>query len=334
MQVPFWLAIWQAAESILNVATEAALALPVMLLLCLILGRRTQRGAMARVGQMFYKLGLVTGVFAVLAVAGSGFVSLVALPSAMPSLEPQPFEPLALPWLATTYATIGDAAGVLMLVFCAMLASPVWRTAVADLDANTAQWMRRRATLAACFALVAFACMAASFMVRSWPFLGLPEQMTSETVFNVLAKHTWRTCCGALLPAGALAVLHFFLSLTPVSAEIKRQNRERRRAEVIPGTAEEVAPLSDEDKITLRMCTAFALAGAAFQFMDASYVAFHSMASMGSGLRMSIMRFGPFLVTAASIVCWAFIFARPRRHQLFLALLPVLLVFLRAAGRF
>ncbi len=334
MQTPFWLPMWQAAESMLNVATESALVLPVMVLLCLGLGRRSQRGAMARAGRLFLTIGLVTGLLGALQVAAHGWINLVALPDALPSLDPLPFQPWEPAWLATTCAFLSQLGGVALLLLCRRAALPVWGTASAGMDEATARGMERRAMVACFIALLAFACLAGSYMVRSWPFLGLPEQMTQETVLQVLARHTWSTVCAALMPAGALAVLTFFLSLPPMTARQKREDREERRGEVIPGTAADLVPFSEEEKTTLRMGAAFALAGAAFQILDAGFTAFSPLASMGGGLRMTLMRFGPFLVTALSIVCWGFIFARPRRHQLFLALLPVLLIFLRAAGRF
>ncbi|MDO5536365.1 MAG: hypothetical protein Q4F72_02380 [Desulfovibrionaceae bacterium] len=334
MQAPFWLPLWQAAESILSVATESAIVLPVMVLLCLLLGRRRQRAAMARACRLFLVLGFVTAGFGALAVAGQGFVSLIALPSAMESLTPLPFEPLSTPWLSTTTGFLAWISGIVLLTACWLFARPVLGTAIAEMDDRTAARMNRLALFAGLAALAAFFCYGASFVLRSWPFLGLPDQMTRDTVLQVLVKHTWTTSCAALMPAGALAVLTFFLQLPPVSAKLKREDRENRRSEVIPGTAEDLLPFSSEQKTTLRMCAAFALAGAAFQVMDASFLAFNPMAAMGSGLRAALMRFGPFLVSALSIVCWAFIFSRPRRHQLFLALLPVLLIFLRAAGGF
>ncbi len=334
MQTPFWLPLWQAAESILNVATESALVLPVMVLLCLALGRRRQREAMARAGRLFLRIGLVTGLFGGLQLAVHGFVSLIGLPAAMPGLTPLPFQPLEPAWLSTTFGVLSQLGGVVLLAICWRAALPVWNTAAARMDEDTAKGMERRTMLACLIALLAFACLAGSYMVRNWPFLGLPEQMTQETVLHVLARHTWSTACAALMPAGALAVLTFFLFLPPVTARQKREDREERRAEVIPGTAAELIPFTGEEKTTLRMAAAFALAGAAFQILDAGFTAFNPLAAMGGGMRMVLMRFGPFLVTALSIVCWGCIFARPGRHQLFPALLPVLLIFLRAAGGF
>ena len=86
--------------------------------------------------------------------------------------------------------------------------------------------------------------------------------------------------------------------------------------------------------LELRMALAFALAGATFQLLDAGFVAFSSAAQMGFGGYSALLRFGPFLVTAGSLVCWAFLFAKPTRTKFLLALLPVLLILLRAVAGF
>ena len=334
MQTPFWLPIWQAAASLLSVATEVTVVLPVMVLLCLLLGRRRQREAMGRTGQLFLHIALVTAFFGAVDIAGHGFVSLQAIPASMDKLVPVPFDPFSLPWRATCTSLASWALGGLCLGICALFARPIFRTAAFSMDEDTLKGMDKKALAASAAALVAFACFFAAIILRNWPFLGLPEQMTQETVFQVLLKHSWRQSCAALMPAGGIAVFSLFLQLPGLSREQKQVERENRRQEVIPGTVPETLPLSDVESTAFRMCAAFALAGATFQLLDAGFLAFSSVAALGSGFTSALMRFGPFLVTAGSLACWAFIFVRPRRNMLFLALLPVLLILLRAVGRF
>ena len=335
MQEPFWLPIWQAIASILSIATESALVLPVMLFVCLFLGRRRQRVAMAQAGMLLHSIALVTACFGLCAVLGEGLVSLVAIPAAMPDLVPAPFEPLSETWLATTTGFAAWLAGLMLLAASWRAARPVYRTCFVEMDEATASSMTTYGTIAAFVAAAAFFLFAGSLVLRNWPFLGLPAQMTQENVLTVLVKHVWKTACAAFMPAGGLAVLTFFLQLEPVSKSVKTLDRKKRAEAVIPGTAEDIIPFSDVQKTTLRMCAAFAIAGAVFQFLDASFTAFNPLASsMGSSLRALSMRFGPFVCTAVSIVCWGILFARPRRHHFLLALLPVLLLFLRAAARF
>lgn len=334
MQTPFWLPWWQAADSILRIATESALVLPVMVLICFLLGRRNQRIPMAHAGRLFLATGLVTGLFGALTVAGQGYVSLQAIPAAMDKLVPVPFEPFARPWLATTTGFLSWIFGLVLMVSCWLFAKPCFSTACVEMDEKTEKAMQTRAIFASTAALAAFFCFGASMILRSWPFLGLPEQMTQEVVMQVLMKNTWQTACSAFMPAGALSVLTFFLQLPARTRQERRDEREHRSKEVIPGTVEDLRPFTRDQQTTVRMCAAFALAGAAFQLMDASFLAFSSMATMNGGTHGLILRFGPFIVSAASLTCWGFIFAKPRRHQLFLALLPVLLIFFRAAGNF
>ncbi len=334
MQPPFWLPVWRTADALLGVATSAAVVLPVMALLALLLVRRRSRAAFARAGRLFLSLGLATPLFGLLAVAGAAFVSLRLLPASVEGLEPLPFEPLSGPWLAPSTAFLSWAGGLLLLLLCRRLASPVFSAAAFETDAATANALDRRALWAAGTAFVAFLLLFASTMLRLWPFLGLPESMTTEDVFVVLLSNSWRMSCAALMPAGAMAALAFFLQLPPLPSEVRALERRRRREESIPGTAEEAAPFSQDQTLALRLCTAFALAGAAFQILDAGFLAFTPGQAFGSGPGAQLLRFGPVLVTGLCIACWAFLFAKPRRMMFLQALVPVLLIFLRAAARF
>ncbi len=335
MQEPFWLSIWQAAYAILSIATECALVLPFMLFLCLFLGRKRQHVAMSQTAVLMHVLGLATGVLGAIAVAASGYITLVVLPSVMPDLVPAPFEPLSAQWAATTTGFLSWVGALVLLYASWLLARPVYRTSFADMDADTESAMVTRGTIAAILALAASLAFAASIVLRNWPYLGLPAQLSQEDVLMVLLKHVWRTACAALMPAGGLSCLLFFLQLDPLSSKTKELDKKKRAEAVIPGTAEDICPFSDVQKTTIRMCTAFAIAGAAFQFLDASYTAFNSMAPMlGNSIRGMIMRFGPFVTTCISLVCWGILFARPRRQHLLLALIPVLLLSVRAAARF
>ena len=335
MQEPFWLPVWQAAYAILSIATECALVLPFMLFLCLFLGRKRQHVAMSQTAAILHVLGLATAVLGAAAVAGSGLITLVVLPSSMPDLVPAPFEPFSSQWLATTTGFLSWMGGLLLFYISWLVAHPAYRTSFAAMDKDTASSMQAKSTAAALLALAATCVFASSIVLRNWPFLGLPAQLSQEDVLMVLLKHVWRTACAALMPAGGIAALLFFLQLEPLSARTKELDKQKRSEAIIPGTAEDICPLSDVQKTTIRMCTAFAIAGAAFQFLDASYTAFNSMAPMlGNGVRGMIMRFGPFVTTCLSLVCWGILFARPRRQHLLLALIPVLLLSVRAAARF
>ena len=335
MQEPFWLPVWQAAYAILSIATECALVLPFMVFLCLFLGRKRHRVAMSQTASIMHVLGLATAVLGAIAVAGAGYITLIVLPSCMPDLVPAPFEPFSTQWLATTTGFLSWTGGLLLFCLSWMLARPAYRTSFAEMDKDTESSMQAKSTAAALLALVAAGIFAASIVLRNWPFLGLPAQLSQEDVLMVLIKHVWRTACAALMPAGGIAALLFFLQLEPLSASTKELDRQKRSEAIIPGTAEDICPLSDVQKTTIRMCTAFAIAGAAFQFLDASYTAFNSMAPMlSNGIRGIIMRFGPFVTTCLSLVCWGILFARPRRQHLLLALIPVLLLSVRAAAKF
>ncbi len=335
MQEPFWLPVWQAAYAILSVAQECALVLPFMVFLCLFLGRKRQHVAMSQTAAIFHVLGLATGVLGVLAVAGTGLVTLVFLPACMPDLVPAPFEPFSSQWLGTTTGFLSWTGAIVLFYISWLLARPVYRTSFAAMDKDTESSMMTKSTIAAVLSLAASCAFASSIVLSNWPFLGLPAQLSQEDVLMVLLKHVWRTACAALMPAGGIAALLFFLQLEPLSSGTKELDRQKRKDAVIPGTAEDICPLSDVQKTTIRMCTAFALAGAAFQFLDASYTAFNSMAPMlGNGARGILMRFGPFVTTCLSLVLWGILFARPRRQHLLLALIPVLLLSVRAAARF
>ncbi len=331
---PFWLPVWQAASALLAVATDAATVFPVMLLICLLLSRGRQREAMAQAGHLFLQAGFVTAAFGALAILGQGFVNLVFLPASMSALEPLPFAPLSGPWLSTSSSFAAWTGGICFLLLCRGLARPVYRTAFADMDEETEAGMVRRSRFAACAAFAGFACFFAALVLRNWPFLGLPHQMTEGTVAQILLQHAWRESCIALMPAGAIAVLSFFLRLPPLPAELRAKDRENRRGATIPGTAEEILPFTESQATALRMCAAFGLAGAAFQLLDAGFLAFNAAASLGGGPHAALLRFGPLFVTATCLVCWAFIFSKPARRQIFLALFPVLLILLRAVAAF
>ncbi len=334
MHSPVWLPLWQAAASLLHVATEAAVVLPFMLALCLFLGRKRLRPAMAKAGRLFYTIALVTGIFGLIDIAGHGFVSLRALPAAMPQLVPYPYDFMSLPWRATVLSFLIWLGSMVLVLVAGKIASRFFATASVQMDAETERGIDRVAFWAGLVAFAACVGFFATLFVRNWPFLGLPYQMTEEAATSVLLQNAWRQSCAALMPAGAIAVLAMFLQFPPVSRQDRQRARDVRTREVIPGTAEDVLPLSTDDIASLRMALAFALAGATFQLLDAGFVAFSSAAQLGFGASSALLRFGPFLVTAGSLVCWAFLFARPRRTAFLLALLPVLLILLRAVAGF
>lgn len=334
MQSPVWLPLWQAAASLLSVATDAAVVLPFMLAICLFLGRKRLRPAMAKSGRLFLTIALVTGLFGLIEIAGRGFVSLRALPAAMPQLVPYPYDFTALPWRATVLSFLIWLGSMLLLLIAGRIAARFFQTASLQMDADSERSIDRRAFWAGVISFAACVGFFATLFVRNWPFLGLPYQMTEEAATSVLLQNAWRESCAALMPAGAFAVLAMFLQFPAVSREERLREREARAREVIPGTAEETLPLSAEDTASLRMALAFALAGATFQLLDASFVAFSAAAQLGFGSYSPLLRFGPFLVTAGSLVCWAFLFAKPRRTAFLLALLPVLLILLRAVAGF
>lgn len=329
---PSWLVVWQAAASLLDVATRAATVLPVMALLALLFGRRRLRAGMAAAGRLFLDVGLVTGLLGALHIAGDGFVSIWALPSSMPNLEPAPWSVFSLPWRATNCAFVAWAVGLIYVLASRWFARPVFTAAGFETDEDTRRRFDRLSLVAGLLAAAATAFFFASLVVRHWPFLGLPEQMSEETVLRVLLKYNWRECCAALMPAGGLCVFTFFLRQPRVSPELRAKDWEQRKKAIIPGSVEEVAPFTENEIACVRMAAAFALAGAAFQLLDAAYLAFNSAAAL-QGYSI-FMRLGPFIVTAGSLVCWAFIFSKPRRRQMVLALLPVLLILLRAVGGF
>lgn len=334
MQTPFWLPLWQAANALLTVATDAAVVLPFMALVCLFMGRKSHREAMARAARLFVNTGIVTAVFGIVSIVGQAWVSLRLLPAASPVMEPAPLDFTAPAWRAPVTSFATWALGLVLLLLVRKIASPVFSTAAMETDEETGRKLDTKATIAAVLALVACAAFFSSMVLRNWPFLGLPDQMTEDAAFSILLKYNWRRVCAALMPAGAIVVLTYFLQLPGLSREQRKAARENREREVIPGTAEEVMPLTPVETATLRMGTAFGLAGAVFQLLDASFLAFSPEAGIGYGGYSSIMLFGPFLVTAGSLVCWAFLFAKPRRSQLLLALLPVLLILLRAVAGF
>lgn len=334
MQTPFWLPLWQAANALLTVATDAAVVLPFMALVCLFMGRKSHKKAMARAAQLFVNVGVVTAVLGLLSIVGQAWVSLRLLPAASPVMEPAPLDFTALAWRAPVTSLGSWTLGLVLLLFIRRTAAPIFSTAAIHTDEETGRRLDTRATIGALLALVACAAFFSSMVLRNWPFLGLPDQMTEDAAFSILLKYNWRRTCAALMPAGAIVVLTYFLQLPGLTREQRKTDRENREREVIPGTAEEVLPLTPVETATLRMGAAFGLAGAVFQLLDASFLAFSPEASVGYGGFSSLMRFGPFLVTAGSLVCWAFLFARPRRSQLVLALLPVLLILLRAVAGF
>ena len=334
MQAPVWLPVWQAAASLLSVATEAAVVLPFMAALCLFLGRRRLRSAMAGCGELFVTIALVTAIFGLIDIAGHGYVSLRALPAAMPQLVPYPFEFTSLPWRSTITSFAAWSCGILLLLVARRVARPFFQTALVDMDEDSAKKIDKWAVWAGLVAFAACVCFFATLVLRNWPFLGLPYQMTREAAISILLQNAWRESCAALMPAGGLAILALFLRLPGLSASERNREREMKSREVIPGTAEEIRPLSDKEVAELRMALAFALAGATFQLLDAGFVAFSSAAQMGFGGYSALLRFGPFLVTAGSLVCWAFLFAKPTRTKFLLALLPVLLILLRAVAGF
>lgn len=334
MQAPVWLPFWQAAASLLSVATQAAVVVPFMAAICLFLGRRRLRPAMMNCGELFLTIGLVTGLFGLLDIMGHGFVSLRALPAAMSQLVPYPYDFTSLPWRSTVTSFLAWAGGLALLLVARRLAQPVFRTAHVEMDDDSGRKRNRLAIWAGLAAIAACLCLFATLVLRNWPFLGLPYQMTREAAISILLQNAWREACAALMPAGGFAVLALFLRLPGLTAAERRRDREAKAREVIPGTTEEVRPLSEKEATSLRMALAFALAGATFQLLDAGFVAFSAAAQVGFGGYSALLRFGPFLVTAGSLVCWAFLFAKPARTKFLLALLPVLLILLRAVAGF
>lgn len=328
--IPSWFGIWQSIDSLLRIGLDAGLVFPLMLALCLLAGRTKHREAMAAAGRLCLGLGLGAAAFGLLDILCRALVDLRFLPDALPNLEPLPFEPFSLPWLSSTSTALLWIAGMLLLWLAGCRGERLWGTAALATDPATARSLRRQGTLAAVVALLSFTCLFATVITRNWPFLGLPDQMTREGVFLVLLNHGWRLSCSALMPAGALAVLAFFLGLPPIPAQELAAGRAARKGDVTGNT--QPFALAPEQATTLRMAAAFAIAGAVFQFLDAGFLAF----GYGSGIRGRgmIFTYGPFVVTALSLACWIYLFSRPRRTGLFLALLPVMFLVLRAVVRF
>ena len=322
MQLPLWFSLWQSLDSLLAIALNAAEAFPFLLFLCLFLFRSRRAPFLADSGRIFLKLGLICAVIGAGDLLLRGLVDLEFLPAALDKLEPLPFEPFSSPWLGTTTTLAAWIAGIVLLYLTGNGARTLFLTSGMGTDEDTARRLSKKAGLLSAGAFIAFVCFFASIITRNWPFLGLPEQMTQQRVAEVLLAHAWRMTCGSLMPAGALAILAFFFSIT---------NGTFRNAS---GDEKKPALLEDEDARTLRMICAAAIAGGAFQFLDAGFVAFSYSSGLGVGIKSSLMRFGPFFTTGLSLACWVFLFARPRRDAFFLALLPVLLILFKAALRF
>lgn len=327
--LPLWFTIWRSVDALLAIALNAALVLPLMLAACLALGRARHREAMADMGSLCLTLGMGASLFGLLDLVARALVDLRFLPAAMPSLTPLPFAPLSGPWLASTTTICLWVAGMSLLWAAAVQAMRAWSD-----TGDKAPSPRRRDIVAAIVALLAFACLFVSVITRNWPFLGLPDGMTEEKVFFILLNHAWRVSCGALMPAGALVLLAFFLRMPGMGAEETHRARQARAADAT-GCVDPFR-LEGAPAVSLRMGAAFAIAGAVFQFLDASFLALgYGTGGTGPGGPMGfLLKYGPFLVTALCLACWTYLFAKPRRTGLFLALFPAMLLILRAVARF
>ena len=324
MSQPFWLSAWRACDGVLSLALDAATVLPFMLGLCLILSRSAKGAFLATPARLYRALGLGCLAVGLALVAARAAVDLRFFPMSMDHLVPVPFQPFAGPWLASTTTFLLLLAAAALLWLAGGLMRPVFQ------NQTRGRRIRLRADLAAAAAFAAFLCCFASIVSRNWPFMGLPEGMTQQRAFEVLLSHAWRTSCASLMPAGAIAVfaLQMLLARAPESAEEKEARKRGSRS------GEARTPLLPQQEAqSVRMGLAFAIAGAVFQFLGASFIAFSYSAAMGQGLRSALAQYTPVCVTGLSIAGWGMLFARPRRHALFLALLPVLLVLFRACLR-
>ena len=325
--LPLWFTVWQSLDSLLAIALDSAVIYPFMMLVCLVLTRRQrQPGVLARSGRIFTLLAMITAMLGLLDILARAIIDLCLFPAVMKGLVVPAFDPLSAPWLSSTSTILLWLAGLLLVSCADRWSRPVYLTCGMETDADTQARMQRLATISAICSFLAFLCFFASIISRNWPFLGLPEQMTEGKVFTVLLAHAWRTNCASFMPAGALAVLTFFLLLPP----LEQSGQGSRENQNIPGSTPEEEPLQTEESTALRMSAAFAIAGAVFQFLDASFIAFSRVSGMGLGLRSALMQYGPFLATGLSLACWVFLFARPRRKGFVLALLPVLLLLFRS----
>ena len=328
MQLPFWLTVWRACDGVLSLALDAAVVLPLMLGLCLLLARSAKGSFLAKPARLYRTLGLGCMVMGLGLIAARATVDLRFIPLSMDRLVPPPFQPFSGPWLGCTTTFLLFLAAAALLWLDGPLMQPVFQRQACG-EAGQKRF-RLRADLAAAAAFAAFFCCFASIVSRNWPFMGLPEGMTQQRAFEVLLSHAWRTSCASLMPAGAIAVLALQLQLAraPESAEEREARRRKKRAE------DKTAPLlPQEEAQCARMGLAFALSGAVFQFLDAGFVAFSYSASMGTGLKSALAQYTPVCVTGLSLACWGMLFARPRRHAVFLALLPFLLMLFRAGLR-
>ena len=248
MQLPLWFSLWQSLDSLLAIALNAAEAFPFLLFLCLFLFRSRRAPFLADSGRIFLKLGLICAVIGAADLLLRGLVDLEFLPAALDKLEPLPFEPFSSPWLGTTTTLAAWIAGIVLLYLTGNGARTLFLTSGMGTDEDTARRLSKKAGLLSAGAFIAFVCFFASIITRNWPFLGLPEQMTQQRVAEVLFAHAWRMTCGSLMPAGALAILAFFFSIT---------NGAFRNAS---GDEKKTALLEDEDARTLRMICAAAIA--------------------------------------------------------------------------
>lgn len=214
MQLPLWFSLWQSLDSLLAIALNAAEAFPFLLFLCLFLFRSRRAPFLADSGRIFLKLGLICAVIGAGDLLLRGLVDLEFLPAALDKLEPLPFEPFSSPWLGTTTTLAAWIAGIVLLYLTGNGARTLFLTSGMGTDEDTARRLSKKAGLLSAGAFIAFVCFFASIITRNWPFLGLPEQMTQQRVAEVLFAHAWRMTCGSLMPAGALAILAFFFSIT------------------------------------------------------------------------------------------------------------------------
>ena len=277
MQLPFWLTVWRACDGVLSLALDAAVVLPLMLGLCLLLARSAKGSFLAKPARLYRTLGLGCMVMGLGLIAARATVDLRFIPLSMDRLVPPPFQPFSGPWLGCTTTFLLFLAAAALLWLDGPLMQPVFQRQACG-EAGQKR-IRLRADLAATVAFAAFFCCFASIVSRNWPFMGLPEGMTQQRAFEVLLSHAWRTSCASLMPAGAIAVLALQLQLAraPESAEEREARRRKKRAE------DKTAPLlPQEEAQCARMGLAFALSGAVFQFLDAGFVAFSYSASMGT----------------------------------------------------
>lgn len=196
--IPFWLFCWQWIAAILNIGASAATAMPVIMALSLLTGRRgnARLGAVGARTLAWCAAGL--SLLGPLLVVGALFTLLAAMRGTAHALNGiSPWLPAVLPTTTAVAAWLAGAA-------CLALYIMVDRSAAVPQGRES--WQPGQPRLRVTLALLAALCFLAARTLPNWPFASLPGGLSMGDVAFAVLSNTLHEYFTSFAPAGCLAL--------------------------------------------------------------------------------------------------------------------------------